>query len=137
MLFYGLIGFVAIFNMAAILISLSWSGTTDDRLYSKHLGGFDWPNQEGVFWNGVNILSRGTLIGNAVGLGLAFLRINYRFIPLDAESYTELCCRCDWNWPVLILNPIFGIIILICSDTLDFRVMVIAKVDPININQNI
>lgn len=126
--FIGLIGFVAIFNMAAILFILIMERTQMIGLL-KALGASTAQIRRVFFWNGINILSRGLLIGNAVGLGLAFLQDQFRFIPLEAESYYMSYVPIDWNWPVLILIN-FGIIILTAA-ILWIPVMVIAKVDPI------
>lgn len=95
----------------------------------KALGASNPQIRRVFFWNGINILSRGLLIGNAVGLGLAFLQDQIRFIPLEAESYYMSYVPIDWNWPILILINI-GIIVLTAA-ILWIPVMVIAKVDPI------
>jgi lipoprotein-releasing system permease protein len=126
--FIGLIGFVAIFNMATILFILIMERTQMIGLL-KALGASTAQIRRVFFWNGINILSRGLLIGNAVGLGLAFLQDQFRFIPLEAESYYMSYVPIDWNWPILILINI-GIIVLTAA-ILWIPVMVIAKVDPI------
>ncbi len=126
--FIGLIGFVAIFNMAAILFILIMERTQMIGLL-KALGASTAQIRRVFFWNGINILSRGLLIGNVVGLGLAFLQDQFRFIPLEAESYYMSYVPIDWNWPILILINI-GIIVLTAA-ILWIPVMVIAKVDPI------
>jgi lipoprotein-releasing system permease protein len=126
--FIGLIGFVAIFNMAAILFILIMERTQMIGLL-KALGATTAQIRRVFFWNGINILFRGLLIGNAIGLGLGWLQYQFRLIPLEPESYYMNYVPIDWNWPILILINI-GIIVL-TAVILWIPVMVIAKVDPI------
>jgi len=126
--FIGLIGFVAIFNMAAILFILIMERTQMIGLL-KALGASTAQIRRVFFWNGINILMRGLLIGNAIGLGIGILQDQFRFIPLDPQSYYMSYVPIDWNWPIIFLINL-GIIILTAA-ILWIPVMVIAKVDPI------
>ena len=126
--FIGLIGFVAIFNMGAILFILIMERTQMIGLL-KALGSTNQQIRRIFFWNGINILLRGMVIGNAIGLGVGFLQDRFRFIPLDAESYYMSYVPIDWNWLAFILINI-GIVVLTAA-VLWIPVMVISKVDPI------
>lgn len=126
--FIGLIGFVAIFNMGAILFILIMERTQMIGLL-KALGSTNKQIRRIFFWNGINILLRGMAIGNILGLGIGFLQDQFRLIPLDAASYYMSYVPIDWNWPVFILIN-FGIIILTAA-VLWIPVMVISRVDPI------
>lgn len=126
--FIGLIGFVAIFNVAAILFILIMERTQMIGML-KALGASNSQIRKVFFWNGINILVRGLLIGNAVGLGIGFIQDQFRFIPLDPESYYMNYVPIDWNWPIILfINS--GIIILTAA-ILWIPVMVITKIDPI------
>lgn len=126
--FIGLIGFVAIFNMGAILFILIMERTQMIGLL-KALGSTNKQIRRIFFWNGINILLRGMIIGNAVGLGIGFLQDQFKLIPLDAASYYMSYVPIDWNWSAFILINI-GIVVLTAA-VLWIPVMVISKVDPI------
>ncbi|SFU13578.1 lipoprotein-releasing system permease protein [Algoriphagus locisalis] len=126
--FIGLIGFVAIFNMGAILFILIMERTQMIGLL-KALGSTNKQIQRIFFWNGINILLRGMVIGNLIGLGIGFLQDKFRLIPLDAESYYMSYVPIDWNWAAFFMIN-FGIVVLTAAVLL-IPVMVISKVDPI------
>jgi lipoprotein-releasing system permease protein len=126
--FISLIGFVAIFNMGAILFILIMERTQMIGLL-KALGAKDSQIRRIFFWNGINILVRGLLIGNAFGLGIGFLQDQFRLVPLDPISYYMAYVPIDWNWPVFIFLNL-GITVLTAL-VLWIPVLVISKVDPI------
>ncbi|MDF2158066.1 FtsX-like permease family protein [Algoriphagus sp. CAU 1675] len=126
--FIGLIGFVAIFNMAAILFILIMERTQMIGLL-KALGAKNQQIRRIFFWNGIRILLRGLLIGNLIGLGLGFLQDQFRIIPLDPASYYMNYVPIEWNWPVFIIINI-GVSILTAL-VLWIPVLVISRVEPI------
>jgi lipoprotein-releasing system permease protein len=119
---------VAIFNMGAILFILIMERTQMIGLL-KALGAKDSQIRRIFFWNGINILVRGLLIGNAFGLGIGFLQDQFRLVPLDPISYYMAYVPIDWNWPVFIFLNL-GITVLTAL-VLWIPVLVISKVDPI------
>lgn len=126
--FVGLIGFVAVFNMGAILFILIMERTQMIGLL-KALGSTNKQIRTIFFWNGINILGRGLLLGNGIGLGIGFLQDKFKLIPLDPSSYYMAFVPIDWNWPVfLIINVV---IILLTAAVLWIPVLVISRVDPI------
>ena len=126
--FISLIGFVAIFNMGAILFILIMERTQMIGLL-KAMGAKNSQIRRIFFWNGMKILGRGLLLGNLIGLGIGFLQDKLKLVPLDPSNYYMSYVPIDWNWPVfLLLN--FGITILTVL-VLWIPVIVIAKVDPI------
>ncbi|MFC3881556.1 ABC transporter permease [Algoriphagus namhaensis] len=126
--FVGLIGFVAVFNMGAILFILIMERTQMIGIL-KGLGARDKQIRSVFLWNGFRILMRGLIIGNVIGLGIGFLQDQFKFIPLDPASYYMSYVPIDWNWPVfLTLNA--GITLLTLLVIL-IPVLVISKVDPI------
>lgn len=126
--FISLIGFVAIFNMGAILFILIMERTQMIGLL-KAMGARDSQIRRIFFWNGIKILGRGLLIGNAFGLGIGFLQDQFRLIPLDPISYYMAYVPIDWNWPVFLLLNLG--IALLTALVLWIPVLVISKVDPI------
>lgn len=56
-------------------------------------------------WLAERIVLRGVLIGNVIGLGLAFLQWKYHFIPLNPEAYYLSSVPIEFNlWAILGLN---------------------------------
>lgn len=126
--FISLIGFVAIFNMGAILFILIMERTQMIGLL-KAIGARDTQIRGIFFWNGIKILGRGLLIGNSIGLGIGLLQDKLKLIPLDPVSYYMAYVPIDWNWPVFFslnlgISVLTGIVLLIPT-------LVISKVDPI------
>ncbi|WP_296700767.1 FtsX-like permease family protein [Algoriphagus sp.] len=126
--FVGLIAFVAIFNMGAILFILIMERTQMIGLL-KAMGAANKQIRRIFFWNGINILLRGLLIGNAVGLGFGLFQDQLKFIPLDPASYYMSYVPIEWNWPLFILINVG--ITLLTALVLFIPVMVISRVDPI------
>lgn len=126
--FVGLIAFVAVFNMGAILFILIMERTQMIGLL-KAMGAANKQIRRIFFWNGVNILLRGLLIGNAIGLGFGILQDQFKIIPLDPASYYMSYVPIEWNWPVFFLINLG--ISLLTALVLFIPVMVISRVDPI------
>ncbi|OOG77048.1 FtsX-like permease family protein [Algoriphagus sp. A40] len=126
--FISLIGFVAIFNMGAILFILIMERTQMIGLL-KALGARNGQIRLIFFWNGMKILGKGLLLGNLFGLGIGFLQDQFKLVPLEAASYYMTYVPIEWNWPMFIwLN--LGIALL-TSLVLWIPVMVISRIDPI------
>lgn len=126
--FISLIGFVAVFNMGAILFILIMERTQMIGLL-KALGARNVQIRKIFFWNGMKILGRGLLLGNLIGLGIGFLQDQFRIIPLDAASYYMSYVPIEWNWPMFIWLNI-GISVLTAL-VLWIPVLVISRIDPI------
>ncbi len=126
--FISLIGFVAVFNMGAILFILIMERTQMIGLL-KAMGARNAQIRRIFFWNGMKILGRGLILGNLIGIGIGFLQDRFKLIPLDAASYYMGYVPIDWNWPVFVWLNI-GIAVL-TSLVLWIPVMVISRIDPI------
>lgn len=126
--FVGLITFVAIFNMGAILFILIMERTQMIGLL-KAMGAANKQIRRIFFWNGINILLRGLVIGNAIGLGFGVLQDIFKLIPLDPSSYYMSYVPIEWNWPLFLLINV-GITFLTAL-VLFIPVMVISRVEPI------
>lgn len=126
--FISLIGFVAIFNMGAILFILIMERTQMIGLL-KALGARNAQVRRIFFWNGMKILGRGLLLGNLIGLGIGFLQDQFKLLPLDAASYYMSYVPIDWNWAVFFWLNVG--IALLTALVLWIPVLVISKVDPI------
>ena len=126
--FISLIGFVAVFNMGAILFLLIMERTQMIGLL-KAMGAKNSQVRALFFWNGIHILGKGLLYGNAIALGLGALQYYFHLVPLDPISYYMSYVPIDWNWPVFLLLNL-GVAVLTAA-ALWIPVGIISKVDPI------
>jgi lipoprotein-releasing system permease protein len=126
--FISLIGFVAIFNMGAILFLLIMERTQMIGLL-KAMGAKNSQIRSLFFWNGIHILVKGLLYGNAFALVLGGLQDYFHLIPLDPISYYMAYVPIDWNWMAFLLLNL-GVTVLTAL-VLWIPVGVISRVDPI------
>ena len=126
--FISLIGFVAIFNMGAILFLLIMERTQMIGLL-KAMGAKNSQIRSLFFWNGVHILGKGLLYGNAFALILGVLQTYFHLIPLDPVSYYMSYVPIDWNWTAFLLLNL-GVTVLTVL-VLWIPVRIISRVDPI------
>lgn len=127
-IFLGLILFVAAFNMVSILFILIMERTQMIGIL-KALGSTNKQIRKIFVWNGVRIISRGLLIGNAIAIGFGLLQDKFRFVALDPESYYMTFVPISWNWPVFfILN---AAVLLVTTLVLFIPAMLISNIQPI------
>lgn len=127
-IFLGLILFVAAFNMVSILFILIMERTQMIGIL-KALGARNSQIRKIFVWNGIRIIGRGMLIGNALALGFGWLQDKYRLIPLDPENYYMSFVPIYWNWPVFIILNI--LVLIVTSLVLFLPAMVISNIQPI------
>ena len=82
----GLMLLVGIINMVTALLILILERTNMIGTL-KSLGSTNWSIQRIFIYYGAIIISIGLLIGNVVGLGLAFLEQKFKFIKLSESDY--------------------------------------------------
>ena len=126
--FLGLILFVAAFNMVSILFILIMERTQMIGIL-KAVGAKNSQIRKIFVWNGIRIIGRGLLIGNAIGLGLGFLQDKFKLIPLDPESYYMAFVPIQWNWPVFIAMNLM--ILMVTTLVLFVPAMLISNIKPI------
>lgn len=126
--FLGLILFVAAFNMVSILFILIMERTQMIGIL-KALGTRNKLIRKIFVWNGIRIIGRGLLIGNAAALLLGWLQDSFRLIPLDPENYYMSFVPIFWNWPVFILMNVM--VLVVTTLVLFIPAMLISKLQPI------
>lgn len=79
--------------------------------------------------SGINLIVRGLVWGNAIGLGLCFLQYKFKFITLNPHDYYMEYVPVQWGWDtVLILNAIvFGTVLTV----LLLPTLYISRINPI------
>lgn len=127
-IFLGLILFVAAFNMVSILFILIMERTQMIGIL-KALGARNKQIRKIFVWNGIRIIGKGLLFGNAIGLGFGFLQQKFRFISLDPESYYMSFVPIAWNWPVFLMLNIS--VFIVTTLVLFIPAMLISNIQPI------
>lgn len=127
-IFLGLILFVACFNMASILLILIMERTQMIGML-KALGAHDIQIRKLFIYNGVSIVLRGMVLGNLLGIGLAFIQYQFKLIPLDYENYFMHFVPIEWNWGVIITLNIMTM--LVVSAVLIIPSAIISRIQPI------
>jgi len=66
-------------------------------------------------FNGMNLVAKGMLYGNLVGLGFCFLQYQFQLIKLNAHDYYMSHVPIEWNWAtVILLNVnVFAVVSLV------------------------
>lgn len=127
-IFLGLILFVAAFNMVSILFILIMERTQMIGIL-KALGSTNKQIRKIFVWNGVRIIGRGLLLGNAIALGFGLIQDKFQWIALDPASYYMTFVPISWNWPVFILLNIS--VLLVTTLVLFIPAMLISNIQPI------
>lgn len=127
-IFLGLILFVAAFNMVSILFILIMERTQMIGIL-KALGSTNKQIRKIFVWNGIRIIGRGLLIGNAIAIAFGLIQDKFRLVALDPESYYMTFVPISWNWPVFfILN---AAVLLVTTLVLFIPAMLISNIQPI------
>ena len=79
--------------------------------------------------NGVNLIVRGLIWGNVLGLGLCYLQYTFRLIPLNAHDYYIAYVPISWHWDVVLLLNLLMFVVV--SVVLLLPTAVIARIHPI------
>ncbi|WP_027003075.1 ABC transporter permease [Hugenholtzia roseola] len=85
-IFLAIILFVACFNLVSVLLILITERTSMIGTL-KALGAKDIQIQRVFFYKGLKLTIRGLLLGNLLGLGLSWIQLFFKVIPLDPENY--------------------------------------------------
>lgn len=124
----GLMLAVAIINMITALLILILERTQMIGIL-KSMGARDASIRKVFLWFAMFITAGGILIGNILGLGLAFLQDKYRFIKLDeADYYLDYAPVTVLPWHLIAVNLGALLIIAICLFAPSFLV---GKINPI------
>ncbi|MGA0556504.1 ABC transporter permease [Larkinella sp. VNQ87] len=110
-IFLVLILFVAGFNMVAILLVLMLERTPMIGL----LKAFGSPNtliRRVFLYVGLNMVIKGLLLGNLLGLGLCAIQYYFKLIPLDPKNYYMDTVPIAWNFPVIALVNLATILLI-------------------------
>lgn len=124
----GLMLAVAIINMITALLILILERTQMIGIL-KSIGARDASIRQVFLWFAMFITVGGILIGNILGLGLAWLQYRFRFIKLDeADYYLDYAPVHVLPWHLLVVNLGALVVIGLCLIAPSFLV---SKINPI------
>jgi lipoprotein-releasing system permease protein len=119
---------VASINMITALLILILERTQMIGLM-KSMGAFDKQIYDIFLWMAAQIIIKGLLLGNLLGIGLALLQAHFGFIKLDQKSYYLNRVPIELVTTDILAINVFGF--LICLIILVLPVRIISKVQPI------
>ena len=80
-------------------------------------------------FNGMNLIAKGLLYGNIVGLGFCFLQDRFHLLKLNAHDYYMSYVPVQWDWlTVIILNVIVFVVV---SIVLLLPTRFVARIQPV------
>jgi lipoprotein-releasing system permease protein len=123
----GIILTVVCVNMISIVLILVMERTQMIGML-KALGASNGFIRSIFIYNGVNLILKGLLLGNLLGLGLCFVQWKFKLIELNPRDYYMSFVPISWHWDiVLLLNVItLGLVTMI----LLLPTMAIARITP-------
>uniref|UniRef100_UPI0040471E0D ABC transporter permease n=1 Tax=Roseivirga sp. TaxID=1964215 RepID=UPI0040471E0D len=127
-IFIWLILLVASFNMVSVLFILIMERTQMIGTF-KALGASNGMIRRIFSYNGIQLVLKGLLVGNAIAIGFGLLQDQFHLIPLDAENYYMDYVPIYWDWPVTIgLN---FLTLLLVTFVLIIPTAIIARINPV------
>ena len=127
-IFLTLILFVACFNMISILLVLMLERTPMIGVL-KALGSNDWQIRKIFLWSGFQMIFRGLVYGNIIGIGICLLQKYYKIIPLDTANYYMNTVPISLNWWVILLLNLATISLVVL--VLIIPTFVITRIEPV------
>lgn len=124
----GVILTVVCVNMISVILILVMERTQMIGML-KALGATNRVIRNVFVYNGVNLVVKGLLLGNLIGLGLCFLQDRFKWIKLNPQDYYMSFVPISWHWEmVLVLNLLtFAIVTIV----LLLPTAIIASINPI------
>ncbi len=127
-IFLVLILIVACFNIVSTLLIMIMERTQMIGLL-KALGAHNQQIRTIFMFNGMRLIVRGLLWGNALGIGLCAVQHYFRLVPLDPENYYMSFVPIAWDWPVILqLN---ALLFVLTTAVLLVPTLIIASIQPI------
>lgn len=127
-IFITIIVSVAGFNIVSTIVVMIMERTSMIGVL-KALGASSMFIGNVFFHYGLNILYKGLLWGNAIGLSICFLQYHFKLVPLDPENYFMTSVPIEWTWVhFAVINLVISLLIIIA---LFVPLLFINRVKPI------
>jgi lipoprotein-releasing system permease protein len=127
-IFLSLTLFVACFNMISILLILIMERTHMIGVF-KALGATNKIIRRIFVYNGMQLIAKGLLLGNLIGITFGVLQSKFQFLTLDPKNYYMEFVPIQWNWSIILLLNILTFVTI--SFVLMIPTMIISKISPI------
>ncbi|MEQ8337711.1 MAG: ABC transporter permease [Cyclobacteriaceae bacterium] len=120
--------FVACFNMVSILLILILERTQMIGVF-KSLGASNALIRRIFLFNGLNLIIKGLLWGNFIGLSFCLAQYYFRFIPLDASNYYVSYVPIALDYGIVLLLNVMAVIVV--GITLFIPLSLISRIQPV------
>ncbi len=115
-------------NMVSIVLILVMERTQMIGML-KAIGGTNGFIRSIFIYSGINLIVKGLVLGNLLGLGLCFIQYKFKLIKLNPHDYYMEFVPISWNWEIVgLLNLITFIIVTL---VLLIPTMIISRISPI------
>ncbi len=95
----------------------------------KALGARDRLVRSIFVYNGVNLVFRGLLFGNLLGIGVCYLQYQFRIIKLNAHDYYMAFVPVAWNFETIVLLNL--LILAVVTIILLIPTAITTRINPI------
>lgn len=120
--------FVICVNMISIILILVMERTQMIGML-KAMGGSNRLIRSIFIYNGISLIAKGLLLGNALGIGFCYLQDKFKIIPLNPEDYYMKFVPVSWHWDVILLLNLLTF--LIVTSVLLVPTAIVARITPI------
>lgn len=124
----AIILFVAFINIISILLILIMERTPMIGTLMS-LGADNQQLRRIFLWNGMQMVLKGLLWGNLIGLGFAVVQYYFKIIPLDRNNYYMDYVPIQWNWMLIIVLNL--LVVFIALLIMLIPTVVISRINPI------
>jgi lipoprotein-releasing system permease protein len=127
-IFLGLILCVVCFNMISIILILIMERTQMIGMF-KALGATNKQVRMIFNYSGLQLLGKGLLLGNAIGLSLCAIQYFFHVIPLEAKDYYMSYVPISWDWDVVLILNLLTLVVVYAI--LAIPTLLIVRIRPI------
>jgi lipoprotein-releasing system permease protein len=124
----GIILTVISVNMISIVLILVMERTQMIGML-KALGAKNGFIRSVFIYNGINLILKGLLLGNILGLGLCFIQYKFKLMHLNPKDYYMSVVPISWHWDIVLLLNVFTLAVV--TLILLLPTMVISRITPI------
>lgn len=115
-------------NMISVLLIMVMERTQMIGML-KALGGNNGLIRSIFIYNGISLVLRGLVAGNALGLGLCFLQDRFKIIELNPRDYYMSFVPISWHWDIVLFLNVMTLAII--TLILLLPTMAISRITPI------
>jgi lipoprotein-releasing system permease protein len=127
-IFLAIILLVVCVNMVSIILILIMERTQMIGLL-KAFGSSNRLIRRIFTYHGVNLVVRGLILGNVLGLGLCMIQYYFRIIPLNPRDYYMSFVPIGWDWSIVLTLNLLTLIVV--SLIIMIPTLAITRVEPI------